>query len=105
MQQQGDVIVVPVDAIPSDANKVGIDPRKNGYVLAYGEATGHAHVIEDIAGVEFFEKDGMFYLKNDRPVVITHEEHKPITLPPGVWRSYRVREYDHWNEEARHVVD
>ncbi len=102
--QQGDVIVVPAEIIPEDAKKGDIDPNRHGFVLAHGES-GHAHVVEEIGGVEFFEKDGMFYLKNENPVIIRHEEHKPVTLPPGVWRTYKVREYDHFAEEARAVQD
>ena len=43
MFRQGDVLVVPVDEIPTGLKKV---PREQGrLVLAHGEATGHAHVV------------------------------------------------------------
>jgi hypothetical protein len=28
------------------------------------------------------------------PGTVTHEEHAPLTLPPGVWRFARQRRYD-----------
>jgi hypothetical protein len=44
MFRQGDVMLVPVKEIPDGLVEV---PRENGrIVLAHGEATGHAHVIE-----------------------------------------------------------
>lgn len=100
--QQGDVIMEPVADLPT-GNKVSAKDR--GYILAEGEVTGHAHRIEEIAGVEFVEKDGMFYIRNKKPVTVRHEEHKPITLPAGTWRVRGVREYDHFTEESRRVID
>jgi len=101
-KQQGDVFIEPVSEMPEGNAVAAIGGR---YILAEGEATGHAHAISDIAGVEFVEKDGMFYIKNSRPVRVDHEEHKSITLPIGIWRVRGVREYDHLAEEARRVVD
>lgn len=101
--QQGDVICESVECIPADAKKVEAKPR--GYVLAEGEVTGHAHVIDKVADIEFVEKDGMFYIKNKKPCVVRHEEHKPITIPAGLWRVRGVKEYDHFENEARRVLD
>ena len=101
--QQGDVIIESVTEIPVDAKKVAAKPR--GFVLAEGEATGHAHVIDKVADLEFVELGGLFYLKNEKPVTVRHEEHKPVTIPAGTWRIRGVREYDHFAEEARRVID
>lgn len=101
--QQGDVIIEPADAMPADAKKVQARPR--GFVLADGEVTGHAHVIDKVADIEFVEKDGMFYIRNEKPVTVRHEEHKPVTIPAGIWRVRGVQEYDHFAEEARRVAD
>lgn len=101
--QQGDVIIEPVADLPAEAKKVEAKPR--GYVLAEGEVTGHAHVIDRVADIEFVEKDGMFFIKNKKPVTVRHEEHKPVTVPAGTWRVRGVREFDHFAEEARRVID
>lgn len=101
--QQGDVFIQPVESIPNGANPVAATSR--GYVLAEGEVTGHAHVIDKVADLEFVEKDGMFYIKNKTPVTVKHEEHKPVTIPAGTWQIRGVREYDHFAEEARRVAD
>ena len=100
--QQGDVILEAVGEMPL-GNPVATE--QGHFILARGEATGHAHRIESIAGVEFIEKDGMFYIHNAKPVMVRHEEHKPIIIPAGIWRVRGVREYDHFAEEARRVAD
>lgn len=37
--------------------------------------------------------------------VVVHEEHYPVEVPPGDYQVGRVREYDHFAEEARRVID
>lgn len=43
--RQGDVLLKPVSALPSNCTAVPLD--KGRIVLAYGEVTGHAHAIAD----------------------------------------------------------
>lgn len=102
--QQGDVIIESVETIPA-ATKPG-KLSKGHIVLAEGETTGHAHRIAAVAGVVFREgENGMFYLQNKEDLTVTHEEHKTVFIPPGVWRVRKVQEYDHFAEEARAVAD
>ena len=101
--QQGDVIIESVDSIPTDCTPGKL--RQGCIILAEGETTGHAHRISEVAGVVFREKDGMFYLENKHELTVNHEEHKTVTIPPGTWRVRKVREYDHFAEEARVVTD
>lgn len=71
----------------------GLKERKNG-VLAHGEVTGHRHRIEDPSKAQVFEAlDGLLYVRVIEETRIVHEEHKPITLAPGVYRVYAQREY------------
>jgi hypothetical protein len=100
--QQGDVIIRSIEKIPDGVKQVSRTAR--GFVLAEGEATGHAHVIED--DIEMYEKDGVLFIKADRPVTVKHEEHKPITLSKGIYTIGLVREYDYDNEAiTRRVSD
>jgi hypothetical protein len=72
-------------------------------ILAEGEVTGHAHRV---AGVSVYERpDGVRTFAAPKRVTVTHEEHGPIVLPKGKFASARVREYDHFLEEARQVAD
>ena len=100
--QQGDVLIVSVEEMPDGKS---VQPEDGNYILAKGEVTGHAHRIENIAGVEFVEKDGMFYIRNKKPITVTHEEHKPVTIPSGIWKVGIVREYDHFTEEVKNIAD
>jgi hypothetical protein len=101
-KQQGDVIIRSTESIPDGA--VRVKRTLKGLVLAEGEATGHAHKIEE-DGAELYEKDGILYIKVEKPVQVKHEEHKPITLAEGIYRVGNVREYDPFKEEARRIVD
>lgn len=87
MKRQGDVqIVCKVDILPSDAKLlVG---RKE---LAFGEVTGHAHRVN--VGDLFESKNGDLYLKVDTLANLSHEEHKTITLDPGIYRIAVKRQY------------
>jgi hypothetical protein len=98
---QGDVFFVKTRTIPGEAKKV--NRKSRGFVIAEGEATGHAHVIE--AEIELYEKNGILYLNTSKQVQVTHEEHLPVTLPPGIWKVGTVREYDPFIEKARKVRD
>lgn len=98
LYQQGDVILETVKTIPRNL-------KKHDGVIAEGETTGHAHRV-DLSGVDVFvADDGTLYCQAQKAFVITHEEHKIITLPKGNYKVRRVLEYDHFAEEARAVAD
>ncbi len=104
--QHGDVLFKRIPRLPS-----GLKPfsRHDGkLIVAEGEATGHNHVIEsDKATLWTLEKDGetQLYLEAIEPVIITHEEHKALPIPKGIYEIGRVKEYDYFSEMERHVVD
>ncbi len=99
--QQGDVLFFEVGELPEGSVK------KSGVIIAEGESTGHAHtlVLDRPLIAELYEKDGLLYVKAVEKVSVKHQEHKTITLNPGIWKVGRVREYDHFTEEARRVQD
>lgn len=100
--QQGDVLIELVESIPKRAYLV--KPTKGRHILAEGEATGHAHVIVD-EELEMFEEYDVLYMNVPKEATVTHEEHKPIAVPPGQYRVRKVREYDHFAKESRLVRD
>ncbi len=100
--QQGDVLICN-GSIPNEAKE--IKARNGKLILAEGEATGHAHSISASDGVSLMELDGALFLSTDKDVTIKHEEHKPISIPPGKYKIGIVREWDHFAEEAREVRD
>ncbi len=40
-----------------------------------------------------------------RPAQVVHEEHKPVTLAPGLYRVQQAREFDYIGQLARWVAD
>jgi hypothetical protein len=85
--RQGDILIADIPAIPEDAE------RLQSSVLVTGEVTGHAHRVESLETVEVWEDYREKYLKVLDTTRILHEEHLPITLPPGIYRVWRQREY------------
>lgn len=84
--RHGDVQLVKVDSIPSEALSLG--DRKE---LAYGEVTGHAHRID--IGELFQTKNGDLYLKVDKLAKLSHEEHTTQEIDPGCYRVGIKRQY------------
>lgn len=91
MFRHGDVIIEKVGVIPTDAKSL-----KDRKEIAYGEVTGHAHRID--VGELFETKDGDIYLKANKLTKLSHEEHKTITLEPGIYKAVIKRQYspDGW---------
>lgn len=73
--------------------------NKDG-ALAYGEVTGHSHRVD----VDVYEyEDGL--REFDGETTVTHEEHKPVSLPDAEYFSDQVVEHDHLNKMERKVQD
>jgi hypothetical protein len=101
--RQGDVLLVEVARGPSDARPVQREAGR--LVLAHGEVTGHAHVIAAAAAelVTPEQADELYLLVYGDDIVLEHEEHDAIPLPPGHYRVIRQREYT--PESVRFVAD
>lgn len=109
--QQGDVLLKKVDELPK-----GCKPLK-GKVLQLGEVTGHKHQFDKSASVEIYVSpefagqensitpdEGKFVIVGDT-AYLRHEEHKTVTVEPGVYQIDIVREFDYDKMEATRVVD
>jgi len=92
MARQGDILIVGITGeLPRGARE--LRREAGGIVLAYGEATGHAHRIRS-PHVTLLEHDGQRFLRVEQPSDLTHEEHAPIHLRPGLYKVVRQREYE-----------
>lgn len=95
--QQGDVMIVKIKKIEGK--------KLNHLVLAEGEKTGHSHTITK-GEAELYEKEGTLFLKVlSESATLTHQEHPPIEIELGEYKIGIVKEYDHWDEEAKEVKD
>lgn len=109
--RQGDVLLIAVDKLPAKAKELPRDEH-NRIVLAYGEATGHAHAIREKnvtafraetaedAALAGLPKVDYILVGGSSPAVVQHEytdgrqaEHDPITLDPGVYQIAAQVEY------------
>ena len=125
--QQGDVLLVAVSK-PLESNiktecKIEKGGDKEGKViLALGEATGHHHRFElnkldpgvtvstlheryGGYGGRGYRRDASYCLIEGGPATLYHEEHNPLTVPPGLYRRTIIREYDHISDTFREVWD
>lgn len=84
MFRQGDLLIKPVDSIPTDAKK-----KLDGVIL-YGEATGHKH---QLVGGDVMTLGESIFLSVGSKAKIVHEEHNPISLMKGKYAVIRQREY------------
>lgn len=105
--RQGDVMFIPVATLPDGERK----KRKDG-AAAYGEVTGHSHRLADMETAEVLEiADGLFVrvsetgvsIDGDAGATFVHEEHGPVSLPPGDYQIRIQREYS--PEAIRSVID
>jgi hypothetical protein len=97
--RQGDVLLVPVERLPKGAVPVKSSERR--LVLAVGETTGHAHVVAGPHARLFAagpwtstSRRTRFLVVDGEPATLVHEEHDPVTVPPGNYRVVRQREYE-----------
>lgn len=98
--QQGDVTLTKIDHLPENGKTIS---RKR-CVLAEGEVTGHFHVVEDDEA-ELIQMGEKMLLKLEKQAILTHNEHKPITLDAGIYEVGRINEYDYFSKMVRKVVD
>ena len=105
--RQGDVLFRAIKQLPAGERK-----KRENATVAYGEVTGHSHAlaVEDRNAAEVLEiGDGIYVhvsgtgVRIDGGATFVHEEHAPITLPPGNWKVSIQQEYS--PEEIRDVSD
>tara|TARA_R100000951_G_scaffold112807_1_gene113753 strand:- start:14972 stop:15304 length:333 start_codon:yes stop_codon:yes gene_type:complete len=105
LYRQGDVLCIPIDAIPTDKKLVPLDPKAR-VTLALGEATGHHHTLSEGSvegwsnGIEALAE---YFEVTSREAVLTHQEHDAITLPKGVYE--RVIQTEYTPEKIVRVAD
>ena len=73
-------------------------------ILAYGEATGHAHRVRGDAGlIEYNNR--RFLVVNGEPTVLDHEEHGPIALKKGIYDVSLQRQWDFTRQVVENIAD
>ena len=91
--QQGDVI------LKECAKPAGVSIQ-NTDLLWKGQ--NHHHRLR---GKFAIGKVGEQVFVHSKGCEIFHEEHRAFKIEPGFYRLEIVKEYSHWDEEARNVID
>ncbi|MFX0030003.1 MAG: hypothetical protein ACFE8B_12380 [Candidatus Hermodarchaeota archaeon] len=87
LYRQGDILFKKIDHLPFN-----LIPKQTG-IVAEGELTGHAHVIENGAVYELLNSSSDLFVKAKHKTRIVHDEHLPIALEEGNYMVIRQREY------------
>lgn len=94
--RQGDVALVRVKVLPKDAVEV-MPSKDNKIILAFGEATGHHHRIENVitahprgnlseVKARLWTAAGERFLQVLVKSELQHEEHSTAYLEPGIYQ-------------------
>jgi hypothetical protein len=109
--QQGEVLIVKIDALPEGMTTKAVNKISKGYVISHSES-GHHHVLTGGNVMERIDNvpAGMqvFYAILTEPQSFIQDAANPhggYDLDPGFY-SFRVsREFDPFADEARRVAD
>jgi len=85
MYRQGDILIIPIETLPSGESKELKDK-----VIARGETTGHKHLLR---GAQLLMIANAMYVVAKKAAMVTHEEHGQIDLPAGNYLVRRQQEY------------
>ena len=104
----GDVIIEALSELPEGWESW---PIVKDRALAYGEATGHIHQLSE--GVEVRENPATqerYFVTKGNVTYLRHQEHDPIAFKatpekPVIAKSRIAKEYDHFEELVRQVID
>lgn len=109
--QQGEVVIIRIDAIPSGVASKAAERTAKGYIISHSEQGNHhlltgGDVMERTAGVPAGMQ--IFYAILDAPERFIQEApvpHEGFDLPPGIYEFRISREFDPFADQARRVAD
>ena len=96
--RNGDLILTPINKVS------GTEIENFNGVLAYGEQTGHAHRVKGRSKAYTLPNNEMI-LSLEEDSELTHEEHKTLLLPKGLYLIRREREFDYYMAQINMVKD
>lgn len=101
--RHGDVSLHGIGNLPDNLRE--IDVPSDGFILAMGEVTNHSHRLIGTGFQVFQDDQGRNYVVVQKPTDLTHQEHKTITLAPGIYRQGAEQEHDYFSNATRRVID
>ena len=100
--RHGDLCLIPVDSIPEKAMATDCN------VLAYGEATGHNHVLtveKTNEPINYFTLGAEKFINVKERGLLAHPEHKTLPVERGLYKVSKEQEYDPFSKKIREVAD
>lgn len=104
--RQGDILFIPVDVVPPDAQEDTLG------VIAEGEGSGHHHRLTNLAKAtlyrlkEFGGEIKRFIRVGPEGADVSHEEHATVPLEPNTtYEVHQAREYNYAEQAHERVVD
>jgi len=113
----GEAVFAEIDSIPADAKPLQINSSMlagKGLIVAQSETSGNHHCVEleregKALNVQFFEKDGILYMKNGEPTKVycslDRTRHPEDTIRPSNWAIKIQKEFDLVERARRNVAD
>lgn len=101
--RHGDILLKRIKTLPQ-----GDEVKTKGqYILAYGEVTGHKHVmtVEKPEHLKVLDNDGGIFIELTEPATVTHEEHNTITVEPGYFEVIHEQHRDPFMGSITRVLD
>lgn len=95
--RHGDLLIQKVIKIPQNVAKV------KGNTLVEGEATGHKHSLS--GQVQIYANQDQKFFEVEQKTILSHQEHKPLEIPPGKYKVVQEREWNPFDEQIRRVMD
>jgi hypothetical protein len=91
--RHGEILLLPVDAAPN-----GTVNRVSECIVGHSE-TGHHHVLEsDSVFAQIVAANGDLFVDLTAATPLrhrkTHQQHRELTVPAGVWKVIRKTEFD-----------
>ena len=91
--RHGEILLVPISSAPK-----GVVTTVSECIVGHSE-TGHHHVLEsETVFAQIVVANGDLFVDLDAPTPLRHrkayQQHRELTVPPGVWRVIRKTEFD-----------
>ena len=105
--RHGDISFHEIDKLPTGLTEIA---HKGEMVLALGETTGHRHVLtversKILESKWYKDASGGYYVSLSAPATVTHEEHKLIEVPAGIYKINNEQEFDYFANSVVRVID
>ena len=97
--RQGDLLLTLADRLPADLELVPLAGEPLLALMPPARSGPGTHLVPSGPALRAFRQSGGEGLAEwlqitGSNVTLTHPEHAPLTLEPGVWRVTRQRQYD-----------